>query len=137
MGPVVLDTSVVIAAIEARDAHHAECANALTDLRKRAVPMRLAAITVAELFAMRGEGRAARLEKVRAFIGPLGEGAVVPMDRAMAERAGELRASRRRIGLADAVIKATAEQIDADSVLTTDRDLARLDGVTFVGSARR
>lgn len=46
---------------------------------------------------------------------------VVPVDRAVATAAAQLRADHRRLRLPDALVIATAIAVDADRLVTTDR----------------
>jgi predicted nucleic acid-binding protein len=130
--PVVLDTSVVIAALNSSDAHHRDAVEAITARRIAKQPLRISTVSIAELHSIRGAGRKDRLASITRFIDSLGSEAVVGVDRAAAESAGASRASRPSLGVADAMIRATAGQIGAE-LLTADRGLAKLDGVTLLG----
>lgn len=131
MGPVVLDTSVVIAAMDPSDRHHQAAVSEITSRREDWQEMKLSTISVAELCSLRGSGRKQRLEWIDRFIASLGADAVVSVDRQTAELAGAARASRPSLRLADALISSTAQQIGGE-LLTADRKLARLDGVKLL-----
>ncbi len=63
---------------------------------------------------------------------------VHPVDRAVAERAAELRAARASLRLPDALILATADLRNADVVITGDRHWTNVDGgarVELLGSS--
>lgn len=133
MGPVVLDTSVVIAVTSPSDPHHRDAAQEFASLRKAGREFRLSTISIAELHSFKGPGRKGRIETANRFVDTLGASAVVDVDRAIAERAGSVRKSRPALHLADALIKATADHIGGE-LLTADRRLARLEGVKLLGA---
>ncbi|MGK2878579.1 MAG: type II toxin-antitoxin system VapC family toxin [Solirubrobacterales bacterium] len=132
MGPVVLDTSVVIAALNGTDVHHRDAVVEITARRLARRPLRISTVSIAELHSIRGAGRKGRLSSVERFLNSLGVDAVVGVDRPTAEIAGDARARRPSLQLADALIRATAERLGAE-LLTADRRLAEFDGVTLIG----
>lgn len=134
MGPVVLDTSVVVAAIDPADAHHRDAAAEITALRGNR-ELRISTISIAELNSIKGPNRRARLERIARFVDALGADSVVGIDRQTAELAGGARAQRPSLRLPDALIKATADRIGGE-LLTADRRLAKLDGVSLLGTHR-
>jgi predicted nucleic acid-binding protein len=116
VGRVVLDTSVVIAILNAEDAHHDAAMAALRAWRpeERAVPL----IVFAE--ALVGAHRAGS-HAVRAVEGFATRAARLVALTEGAVRAGAaLRARRTALSLADALIIATAADLRADAVLTAD-----------------
>lgn len=131
MGAVVLDTSVVSAAIDPADAHHEAAVSTISARRAAGDPIRLSAISVAELRAVKGPRHKERTAWVTRFLDLLGVDAVISVDRETAEIAGDLRATRPSVRLPDALIKASADRIGAE-LLTADRKLARLDGATLL-----
>lgn len=132
MGPVVLDTSVVIAALEVTDAHHRDAVAEITARRLARQPIKISTVTIAELHSVRKPGRAAWLSFVNRFVDSLGLNAVVDANRPTAELAGATRSKKPSLKLPDALIKGTADHIGAE-LLTTDRRLAKLSGVTLIG----
>lgn len=122
----------MIAALNSVDAHHSQAVAEITARRHARQPLRISTVSIAELHSIKGSGRKARLTSANRFVDSLGIDAVVGVDRAAAEIAGAARASRPSLKLADALIKATADQIGAE-LLTADRQLAKLDGVTLIG----
>lgn len=132
MEPVLLDTSVVIAALSSIDVHHEKAIAAIVARRETRQPIRVSTVSIAELHSIRGTGRKAQLSAVRRFVDSLGVDGVVGLDRQTAETAGEARSRRPSLRLADSMIKATADHIGAE-LLTADRQLAKLDGVTLIG----
>lgn len=134
MGSVVLDTSVVIAWFDPADAHHREVRLRLDQLRADGIGLTISTVSYAELRSSRNQLQRQRAEELA---DALGERAVIPVDRVVAERAGEIRSHKPSVRLPDALIAATAYAVGADTLLTTDRRLARLDGVEYVGSRRK
>ena len=118
MGPVALDTNVVLGFLDPDDAHHARATEAMREFRD--APKVLPAIAYAEsLVHAVAEGRD---EGVERFI-RLGGVDVVPLDRSTARYAAELRARFGTINIADAAVLATAVQRGA-FLLTFDAQLA-------------
>ena len=74
---IVVDASVIIALLDANDAHHARAAEVLDDLRD---PLAASALTVAEVLV--GPANAGRLTAARSALATL-EIAAVPIDDAM------------------------------------------------------
>lgn len=133
MGPFVLDTGVVIALLDSTDAHHRQSVLAVQELRSRRAELKVSVVTVAELRSGVRGTREARLGEIDTFITALGEQPVVPVDLEIVERAGDLRSSRKSLGLADAIVASTAKAIGSAGLLTTDKSLARIDGARYVG----
>jgi predicted nucleic acid-binding protein len=117
---VVLDASVLIGQLDARDGHHQACRQALRDCAGE--DLRVPASAYAE--ALVRPAAAGRLADAREALGKLAI-AVESVDAACGERAAQLRASRRSVRLPDALVLAYAEEVDADVVLTTDRRWSR------------
>jgi predicted nucleic acid-binding protein len=117
---VVLDASVLIGQLDARDGHHHACMQALREHAND--DLRVPASAYAEALVRPAAG--GRLADARAALHKLAI-AVESIDAACGERAAQLRASRRSLRLPDALVLAYAEGIDADVVLTTDRRWSR------------
>jgi predicted nucleic acid-binding protein len=122
----------VIAAIDPADLHHPEAVAKITASREARRAIKISAVSVAELASIKGSGRKARLEWTSRFIEALGDEGVIDLDRATAEAAGAIRNRRSSLQLADALIKASADSVSGE-LLTADRRLAKLDGVTLIG----
>jgi predicted nucleic acid-binding protein len=120
VGPVALDASVVIGLLESTDAHHERAIEALQECE--GAPFSMAASAYSEVLVrpllMGSEGA------VEAFVEDLLV-EIVPLDRAIARRAAELRAEHERLRLPDAVVLASAESREA-RLLTFDERLAQL-----------
>lgn len=116
----VLDAGVLIAVLDADDAHHDAAQARLRTSRDRGDRLILPASAYAELLvAPLRQGRA-RGEEVDAFLEAL-PADVEPATRAIARRAAELRARHgTRIRLPDALVVATAIELGAQRILTTD-----------------
>jgi predicted nucleic acid-binding protein len=120
---VVLDASVVIAFLDAADTHHAAAVAALAQVRSRELV--LPASAYAEMLV--GPARRGRQAMVaaREFVADLAL-RVEPLSVDIAERAAVLRATHRSLRLPDAFVLATADALDALSVLTADRTWPRV-----------
>lgn len=123
---------MVIAALSTIDVLHEKAIAAIVARRETRQSIRISTVSIAELHSIRGVGRNAQLASVRRFVDSLGVDGVVDVDRQTAETAGEARSRRPSLRLADSMIKATADRIGAE-LLTADRQLAKLNGVTLLG----
>ena len=113
---IVLDASVVIAALSATDANHAAASVAIASTSDDELV--LAATTRAEILIgpMRAGGSA--LAAARDFV----DGCVtVPVSAPIADDAAVLRARHRALSLPDAIALVVADVIDADAVWTLDQ----------------
>jgi predicted nucleic acid-binding protein len=118
---LVLDSSIVIAWFDSGDALHER---ALTALERTRADDRVisASVYVESLVAPSRRGD----EAIRLFDEALGAlpARVEPITAAIARRAAVLRARHDRLRLADALVLATAEELDG-SALTADRTWVR------------
>ena len=113
---IVLDASVVIAALAADDRHHDAAVEALAGADDDELV--LAATTRAEILV--GPARAGG--EVLAVAKDFADGCeTVPVGAAVADDAAELRAAHGGLSLPDAIALVIAELIDADAVWTLDR----------------
>lgn len=120
MGLTVLDAGIIIAVLDADDAHHHAAREALRDVLDRGGRLALPAPAYAE--AMVGPHHRDRdaAATVDAFIDAL-PAIVEPATRDIARAAAALRGRHgRSLRLPDALVLATAEVLGAESVLTTD-----------------
>ena len=123
MGTVVLDSSVVIGFIEARDPCHAVSRQAILDARQNGADFLLPISVLSEVLV--GAYRMGTAEErhrgiVRVF------GDAHPLEEEAALKAAELRARHRSLRLPDALVVATGV-VEQATVLTCDKRLAGVD----------
>ena len=123
MALVVLDASVVIAFLDATDAHHARAVAALSARRtdELVVPASVYAETLVRPFR---EGAAA-VAKVERFYADFAI-RIEPLTPDVARRAAELRSRRAGLKLPDAIVLATGESLSAAAILTADDEWSRV-----------
>jgi predicted nucleic acid-binding protein len=120
MGLTVLDAGVLIAALDADDAHHAAAVAALRGARGRGDRLLVPASAYAETLVGPSRRGLDAVATVDAFVDAL-PAAVEPATRDVARRAAQLRATHAKaLRLPDALVLATASVESADLVLTTD-----------------
>jgi predicted nucleic acid-binding protein len=124
MGVALLDTSIVIGALNRDDALHEIAGQAIRTERDRHA-LAISALTYAEILVgpLRVGGRA--VEVVERFAAQV---RIVDLSPAIARLAAELRATRG-LKLPDAVIVATGLRLEADVIVTAD---ARWKGIPRV-----
>ena len=113
---IVLDASVVIAALSGEDEHHGAAAAALRAAMEDELV--LAATTRAEVMVGPASRGGSALESVREFVAGC---STVPVTGAIADAAALVKAAHRALSLPDALTLALAESLDADAVWTFDR----------------
>ena len=120
MGLTVLDAGVVIAILDASDAHHAAAVQAVTRSRERGDTLVLPASAYAECLVPPYRRGPEAVAVVDSFVDAL-PARVEPASRAIAGTAAELRARHAgQLRLPDALVVATALVVGADRLLTTD-----------------
>lgn len=119
MGLTVLDAGVVIGGLDAGDPHHAAAAQALAEAQSRGDALVVPASAYAEVLVRPAERGQAVVARVDSALDALGV-TIAPADRAVARRAATLRSAHRTLRLPDALVIATAIELDADHLLTTD-----------------
>lgn len=120
MGLTVLDAGVLIALLDASDAHHPAAVEALRTARERRDRLVLPASAYAECLVGPSRRGADAVAVVEALIDAL-PATVEPISRSVARGAAALRASGgTALRLPDALVLATAEALGADRVITTD-----------------
>jgi len=122
VGSLALDASVVIGLLDSADAHHERAVAELDRRAEEDVELLLAASAYAE--ALVKPLRDGTGDVVERFI-ERGLVEVVPITRATARAAAELRARHRALRLGDALVLATARANDAE-LLTFDDGLRRI-----------
>ncbi len=127
MALTVLDAGVVIAMLDATDAHHSVARAALREALDRGDALVLPASAYAECLVgplRRGPEAAATVD---AFVQAL-PARVEPVTRSIARAAAVLRARHgRAVRLPDALVLATAIELQAHRLLTTDAGWPLLD----------
>ena len=119
MALVVLDATVVIAFLDQRDTHHNAAVAALERVAGDELVLPASAYAEMLVFPYRRGGRAA-VATAKALLEELPI-RVEPIGVEIAERAAELRASTPAVRLPDALVIATADALDASTLLTADR----------------
>lgn len=120
MALTVLDAGVLIAVLDGDDAHHAAAEDLLREAFAAGDDLAVPASAYAECLVaplQRGPGAAATVDGLLDAL----PARVVPITRATARVAAELRARHgRALRLPDALVVATALDLRADRLLTTD-----------------
>jgi predicted nucleic acid-binding protein len=131
MGIAVLDTSVVIGALNRDDALHQAASQAIRVERDRHA-LAISALSHAEILVgpLRVGGRA--VEVVERFAAQV---RIVELSPAIARLAAELRATRG-LKLPDAVIVATGLRLEADVIMTADARWKGIERVMVVDGQR-
>jgi predicted nucleic acid-binding protein len=120
---IVLDTSVLIAFLDADDPHHRAAVDALS--ASSGDDLVLPASAYAEVLVgplRRGGSVASTVDEVLADL----RITVAPITREIARRAAALRAAHSRLRPPDALVLAAGEILDAARVLTADRAWPRI-----------
>jgi predicted nucleic acid-binding protein len=127
MGVALLDTSIVIGALNRDDALHGAVSRAVRAERDRSA-LAISALTYAEILVgpLRAGGRA--VEVVERFSAQV---RIVDLTPDIARLAAELRAARG-LKLPDAVIVATGLRIGADVIVTADARWKGIEKVTVI-----
>jgi predicted nucleic acid-binding protein len=124
VGALILDASVLIGLLDTADAHHA---GAVDDTEAADVAGRQLLVPASAYSeTLVAFARAARVPEAREAIAAMGI-KVTPLTEAIAEHAAELRARHDWLRLPDALVLATARELDAD-LLSYDHRLRQLAG---------
>jgi predicted nucleic acid-binding protein len=116
----VLDAGIVIAVLDSADAHHAAASDALSEAIAAGERLVLPASAYAELLVAPFRRNGAAVTVVDSFVDAL-PALVQPITREIARAAAQLRAQHgTRLRLPDALVVATALELSADRLLTTD-----------------
>ncbi len=127
MALIVLDASVVIAHLDPADAHHSRATALL--LEHADDDLRLPASAYAETLV--DPARSGLLDEAREHVDVLGL-RIEPIDKAIAARAASLRARKRGLRLADALVLACGQVLEADAIVTADRRWQRFERVRLI-----
>ena len=121
MGVIVIDAGVIIAILDAADAHHAAARAALQAALADGADLVLPASAYAEILVApfrRSPGAAATVDSLVDAL----PASVQPVTRPIARAAAQLRARHgAKLRLPDALVVATAQELGAQSLLTTAR----------------
>jgi len=120
---VVLDASLVIAFLDPDDALHAPAVEALTEHQH--AELLIPASAYAEILVAPYRVGSEAVAEVEAFLSDFGV-RLQPITTEIARNAARLRGSSRGLRLPDALVLATADELEADSVLTGDESWARI-----------
>lgn len=126
MGAVVLDTSVLLAALDPGDAHHHVAAERLRSHRDRGDSFVVSAIVLAEALVAEARRGEPAVEERRAAIRKA-FGRTRPIDDEVAVGAARLRSVHRSLRLPDALVLAVGRVERATVILTADRRWAEVD----------
>ncbi len=120
MGLTVLDAGILIAILDAHDVHHRTSRDAVAAALQGGATLVLPASGYAEVLVAPFRRGAEAASEVDAFVDAL-PAVVEPATRTVARAAAELRARyANRLRLPDALVVATAIELGADRVITTD-----------------
>jgi predicted nucleic acid-binding protein len=120
MALTILDAGVVIAILDSSDAHHAAAREAVKRARSRGDELAIPASAYAEVLVGPYRQSSSAAAKVDEFLAAL-PARVEPATRDAAAVAAQLRAAHgARLRLPDALVVATALELDAALLLTTD-----------------
>lgn len=132
MGLTVLDAGIIIAILDADDEHHAAARSALAARVHARDGLILPASAYAEVLVAPQRQAASAVQVVDAFLQAL-PAMIHPVTPEIARVASGLRAEHgRRLRLPDALVVATALQLHADRILTTDSGWPHLDVVVEI-----
>ena len=118
MALIVVDASVIIGFLDAEDAHHRAAVAALGGSELNDLVLPVTAYT--EVLVAPAQQGSAAMDQVEAALAALTV-RVELVTPAIARSAARLRARHRSLRLPDALVLATADELDATKVLTADR----------------
>jgi predicted nucleic acid-binding protein len=120
MALTILDAGVIIAILDSSDVHHAAAREAVTQARDRGEELAIPASAYAEVLVGPYRQSASTAAKVDDFLAAL-PARVEPATREVARTAARLRAQHgTKLRLPDALVVATAVELRAGLLLTTD-----------------
>jgi len=126
MGLIVVDAGVIIAVLDGGDVHHAAAREALRAALSGGADLVLPASAYAEILVTPLRRGASAAAAVDSLVDSL-PASVQPITRPIARAAARLRARHgARLRLPDALVVATAQELRAERLLTTDRRWAKV-----------
>jgi predicted nucleic acid-binding protein len=127
VGLILLDSTVIVGFLDADDALHDASVAKLRELAG-AHPLAASVVSYAEVMTGAALGHHPE-EQVTGFFDALVRD-LLPVDRAIADRASKIRGKRRSLPMPDALILATADlNADIDTVLCADGDWPKVLGL--------
>ncbi len=121
MGLTVLDAGPVIAVLNGEDAHHTAAIDALRNAEEAGDRLVMPASAYAECLVYPAKRGAGAMTVVDEYLAAL-PASIEPLSDSIAREAARLRAKHgQRLPLPDALVVATALELHADRILTTDR----------------
>jgi predicted nucleic acid-binding protein len=127
--PLILDASVLIGLLDTADAHHDRSIQDVETADGEGRPLLTPASAYSE--ALVAFARADRVADARDAIAGIGI-TVVPLSQAIAERTAVLRARHETLRHPDAIVLATAQELDGE-LLTYDDRLSRTEATNQEG----
>lgn len=122
MAVTVVDASLLIALLDANDAHHERATATLADPRLEGIIVPASAY--AETLVGPSRRGPAAVRAVDELLSDLAA-EVAPISREIARRAAQLRAAHPSLRLPDALVLATGDVLEATTIVTTDRRWSR------------
>jgi predicted nucleic acid-binding protein len=123
VGALILDASVLIGLLDSADAHHARSVDDTEAADLAGQELLLPASAYSE--ALVAFARAGRTDQAREAVAAMGI-VVAPLTAAIAGRAAQLRARHGRLRLPDAIVLATAHELEGE-LLSYDNRLVQID----------
>lgn len=128
-----LDAGIVIGLLNDADAHNPAVREALKKARGKGDRFAISSAAYAETLVLPAIAGAPALKHTKSAIERLCSKDPVPFTSKVAELAASLQAKHTGLRMLDAMIVASAQSAGAKYLLTTDKRLARLTGVRYVG----
>ena len=126
MGAVVVDASVVLAILDARDSHHKAAVAAWRNVRAAGDRVILPATVLAEVLVGASRVGSDAVRTAEEFIDGIVD-SVHDIDRSVARAAATYRARYNSLRLPDALVIAVGSVLDAQAILTADKKWSRTD----------
>ena len=122
MATLILDASVLIGLLDTSDPHHVTAVDDVETADHAGSSLQTPASAYSETLV--AFAHANRVQEAREAVASMGI-TVIPLTARIAERAASLRAEHHRLRLPDALVLATARELDAN-LLTYDDGLVRV-----------
>lgn len=119
--------------MEMADSHHAAVRSEITDAERTGATFVMSAAAYAETLVRPARAGRSTAARAKHLISKFCASEPVAIDVSVAEKAAQLRAEHRWLTTVDALIVATAGIARASEIFTTDKRLARLPKVRYIG----